>query len=242
MRLLIVLFTISCFLYSPYALSQQINCDRENHTCHYEALLQTVKDIENTKWKDQTYKDVSVLLTSSNQPLKALKTLNLISNPDTKAMAIRACAKVVAEHDSYKKNASQLFEQLITSADSIEHPPSKAIAYTYIAIAQAEYGAFPNALNTASLMHNESLKNKALAEISKIMAQRNQFNETIEALSSIQSEHYRDKTSLSISKIYSENNQYDEAMKIMSMIHNPYQKSQSLLAIIKNLSLSTRQE
>ena len=90
-------------------------------------------------------------------------------------------------------------------------------------------------------MENESLKNKALAEISELTAQRNQFNETVQALSSIQTSHYRDKASLNVSKIFSDNNKYDQAMKIMAMINSPYQKSQSLLTIIGAFTLSKGQ-
>lgn len=241
MRLLFVLFTISCFLYSPYALSQQINCDRENTRCLYDSLLQITEDIDNTNWKDQTYKEFSVLLTASNEPDQAINVIKLINNPDTKAMAIRANAMAITEHAFYQKKYSQLFENLITAANTIEHLPSKSIAYTYIAIAQAIAGDFNSALSTALSMENESLKNKALAEISELTAQRNQFNETVQALSSIQTSHYRDKASLNVSKIFSDNNKYDQAMKIMAMINSPYQKSQSLLTIIGAFTLSKGQ-
>ena len=79
-----------------------------------------------------------------------------------------------------------LFAKLQIEADKIQHPPSHAIALTYIAMSQAFAGDNAGAMKTANAMErNSALRNKAHNEAAKIRADRGEFDAALASIKAI---------------------------------------------------------
>lgn len=214
------------------ALAQDTPCSGKDKPCMLGQLEALTAKIDEPHWKDQTYRELAKLLAHEKQTEKAISLVARIENPDTKAMTIRGIGMEAAKTDMTPEEFAALFTALRTEAEKIEHPPSYAIALTYIAMAQAFAGSNDGAMKTALDMENAALRNKALGETAEIQAERGDLPHAMASIAAIESPAFRNKAYRTISKIFADREKYDEAMNAAMAIDNTYQKSQSVLYIL----------
>ncbi len=231
MHIFSIIITSLLFIFSP-ALAQDVPCMATDKNCMLEQLEMLTGDIEDTRWKDQTYRELAKLLAREKQTEKAISLIVKIEKPDTKAMTIRGIGMEAASTGLAQDEYNMLFKALRTEAEKIEHPPSYAIALTYIAMAQAFAGDDSGAMLTAKDMKNEALRNKAFGESAEIQAEHDRFSAAMTSIAAIESLGYRNKAHRIISKIFADRKKYDEALKAAIAIENTYQKAQAILYIL----------
>lgn len=214
------------------SLGKATPCKSQDTTCLLTNLKVMAGDIENSKWGDQTLREVAKLMTHNGQIDEALSIIQQISNPDTKAMTIRGIGMAAAEEKLSKKEYQDLFSKLRAEAEKIDHEASYAIALTYIAMSQAFAGDNAGATKTSLDMQNDSLRNKAFAETAEIQAEKGQFDEAMKSISHIDDASFRDKAYGIISDILSAQKDYENALKATDAIDNSYIKSRALLKIV----------
>jgi predicted negative regulator of RcsB-dependent stress response len=230
MPLLISFFAI--FLYIQPLKAAEMSCAAIDRSCLLEELEGLTSAIEEDKWRDQTYRELAKLLAQEKQTDQAISVIEKIENPDTKAMTIRGIGMAASNHDYTQNELATLFEALRLEADKIEHPPSYAIALTYIAMAQAFAGDDNGAMKTANDMKNNALRNKAFGEAAEIQAENGRFEEAMKSIKAIEDPAFKNKAYRTISKIFTDNQNYDAALKAAMTIDNTYQKAQSVLYIL----------
>lgn len=230
MRIFTIVITL--FLLSFPAYAQDTPCNAEDKACMLEQLEILTGEISEQKWKDQTYRELAKLLAQEKQGDKAITLIDKIENPDTKAMTIRGIGMGAADAEMLPDEYDELFIKLRAEAEKIEHPPSYAIALTYIAMAQAFAGDDNGAFATAKDMDNDALRNKAFGESAEIQAENGRFDEAMASIAAIESAAFRDKAYRTISKIFANRKKYDEALESAMAIDNSYQKAQSVLYIL----------
>jgi hypothetical protein len=207
-------------------------CAGSDKTCLLQALTETTAAIDNADWRDQTYRELAKLLSRQKRGLEAADLIAKINSPDTKAMTIRGIGMAAAKTDMTKPELDALFARLRQEAEKIDHPPSYAIALTYIAMSQAFAKDDDGAMKTALEMKNSDLRNKALGEAAKIQADRGALGEALKSIAAIDSPAYRNKAHYMITKIFADAGHYDEALSAADKIDTAYQKSQALLYIL----------
>ena len=212
--------------------SQKVDCVSDDIACLLLLLKDTTADIEEVRWKDQTYRELAKLLTKKHESEEAIKLISLIENPDTKAMTIRGIGMAAAESDYDPDTRETIFIMLRDEAEDIEHEPSYAIALTYIAMAQAFAGDDEGAMDTASDMENDALRNKAYGESAEIQAERGDIDAAMASIAAIDSVAFRNKAYRIVSKIFADRDQFDNALASAMAIENSYQRSQSLLYLL----------
>lgn len=230
MRIFTIAFILLLAAYP--AMAQDIPCPPEDKNClmaHLETLTGTISE---QNWKDQTYRELAKLRAQEKQGEQAIALIAKIENPDTKAMTIRGIGMAAAETDLTPEAYTTLFAALRAEAEKIEHPPSYAIALTYIAMSQAFAGDDDGAMKTAQDMTNSALRNKAFAESAEIQAENGRFDEAMKSIAAIDDGAFRDKAYRTISKIFSDREKYEDALKSATTIENSYQKAQSVLYIL----------
>lgn len=242
MRLIIIIAVLIFFAPLSPALAQDeqptasqsksSDCVSDDIACLLLLLKDTTADIDEVRWKDQTYRELAKLLTKKHESEEAIKLIRLIENPDTKAMTIRGIGMAAAEADYDDETRTNIFIMLRDEAEDIDHPPSYAIALTYIAMAQAFAGDNIGAMETASDMENDALRNKAYGESAEIQAERGDIDAAMESIAAIDSDSFRNKAYRTISKIFADRDQYDNALQSAMAIDNSYQRSQSLLYLL----------
>ena len=136
----------------------QTACDAADRACLTDALERTAAQIENKAWRDQTYRELAKTLAEGKKIDEALSLIPRIESSDTQAMTIRGIGMEAADLPLSQDEYDTIFSKLRTAAEKIEHPPSYAIALTYIAMAQAFAGDNDGAWKTASDMDNEALR------------------------------------------------------------------------------------
>lgn len=208
------------------------SCAAGDRPCLLAVLDSEITKIENDSWRDKTFRELAKLLAHEGQLEKAIALIDKITNPDTKAMTIRGIGMAAAKNNLDKETYSTLFTQLRAKADEIDHPPSYAIALTYIAMAQAFAQDDKGAMATALAMDNEALRNKALGETAEIQAERGDLQNAIASLDAIDSASFKDKACGIVSKIFADKGLYNEALQIADKTENPYQRAQALLQIL----------
>lgn len=211
------------------ALSDEAMCTATDTTCVLQTLQTTTAAIENKNWRDKTYRELAKLLTRKSNTDGAIAIIGKIENPDTKALTIRGIGMEASKTGLSKPQIDALFIALRQEAEKIQHPPSYAIALTYIAMAQAFAGDDDGAMKTAKDMENDALRNKAFAESAEIQAERGELGLALESIKQIDSAAFRNKAYVLISKIFSKQGKYNEALKAADQIDNAYQKSQAIL-------------
>ncbi|PJB69130.1 MAG: hypothetical protein CO093_11195 [Alphaproteobacteria bacterium CG_4_9_14_3_um_filter_47_13] len=226
---LLILFLIS---FPAYAQEKEVSCAGEDKGCLLRQLENVTGQITDQNWKDQTYRELAKLLANEMQENNAIALIGKIEHPDTKAMTIRGIGMAAAQQKRSKEEYKSLFTKLRTEAEKIDHPPSYAIALTYIAMAQAFAGDDDGAMKTASDMENEALRNKAYGESAEIQAEHGRFDQAMKSIAAINSGAFRDKAHRTISKILTNRKKYNEALASANAIENAYQKAQSLLYIL----------
>lgn len=214
------------------ARAEEIKCEAEDKACLLKALENTAGGISEANWRDQTYRELAKLLAREKRGIEAAALIALIENPDTKAMTIRGIGMQSAKTDMNREDLSALFTRLRQEAEKIEHPPSYAIALTYIAMSQAFAGDDEGAMKTAMDMKNDSLRNKALAEAAKIQADHGNLPEALKSIAAIDSPAFRNKAHYTIVKILTGAERYGMAVEAAGKIDNAYEKSQALLYIL----------
>jgi len=214
------------------ATAQERTCSARDRACLLLLLEGETAKIEEEKWRDQTYRELAKLLTLAKQSEKAILLLDKIKNPDTKAMTIRGIGMAAADIALTKADYDSLFTTLMEEAKKIDHPPSYAIALTYIAMAQAFAGDDEGAMATAKSMENDALRRKAFGETAKIQAERGDLQTAQASLEAIDSLSHRNKAHRTVSKIFADRSQYEEALEIAMPIKNNYQRSQAILYIL----------
>lgn len=215
-----------------FADETKLPCEPLDKTCLLKHLEATSDSIDNKTWRDQIYRETAKLLAQEKEIDWALSLLKKIENPDTKALTIRGIGMLAAETDLSGAEFDELFKALRAKAEQIEHPPSYAIALTYIATAQAFAGDDAGALKTALDMKNDALRNKALAEAAEIQAERSELGFALESISHIDSPAFKDKAHKLISEIFAKQKKYDQALKASEKIKNPHQKAEAVLVIL----------
>ncbi len=207
-------------------------CAGTDRTCLLKALETAAGNITESQWRDQTYRELAKLLTHDHKPDEAVALIDKIKEPDTKAMTIRGIGMAAAEEKLGKPAYETLFAQLEAEAKKIDHPPSRAIAYTYIAMSQAFAGDDAGAMKTAQGMENSALRNKAHNEAAKIQADRGDFDAALASIAAIDDPSFRDKAHFTISKIFTDAQRYTQALAASDKIVNAYQRSQALLYLL----------
>ena len=210
----------------------EVACAVEDRACMIKALDDMTASIPEDNWRDQTWREAAKLMAMSGMIDDALAVIPKIKTPDTQAMTIRGIGMAAAELKLPKEKLDDLFARLRVEADKIGHPPSHAIALTYIGMSQAFAGDDVGAMATSASMTNVALRNKAYAETAEIQAERNDLPAVLKSIAAIEDDGYKDKELGIITKIFANRAQYANALEVTNLITNPYQKSQSLLYIL----------
>ena len=214
------------------AHAQQPACAIDDRLCILETIVQTAETIDNTAWKDQTLREVAKTYAFEGEFKKALALITQIKTPDTQALTIRGIGFVLAEQTKSIKEKKSMFNELRIEAEKIEHPPSYAIALTYIAMAQALAGDNEGAWQTAADMKNAALKHKAYAETAEIQAEQGDYKSAKTSIEKIENIAFKNKAYGIVSKILANKDLFTEAYKAAKQITNPYKKAQSLQYIL----------
>lgn len=228
-------FTIvlSLFLLAGSAFAQEApSCKADDKACLLSQLETVTGQIAEKNWQDQMYRELAKLLTLDKQADKAVALIARIDNPDTKAMTIRAIGMAAADTGMKPEEYTPLFSALRAEAEKITHPPSYAIALTYIAMGQAFAGDNAGAMQTARDMENDALRNKAFGESAEIQAERGDIVAAMASIAAIDSPAFRNKAHGIISKIFADRKKYDEALKTAMAIDNHYLQAQAILYIL----------
>lgn len=200
--------------------------------CMLSLLEDTAGGINDANWRDQTLRELAKLMAKREQYDSALAIVRRIDNPDTRAMTIRGIGMAAASLKKPPETYDALFKKLRAEAEKITHPPSYAIALTYITMAQAFAGADAGATATAQSMENAALRNKAFAESAEIQAERQDLDAALASIGHINDPAFRDKAHRTIADILSNNKEYDKAMAAAAKIVNNYQRAQAILHIL----------
>lgn len=206
----------------PACMAGDFNCI----AIEIEALA---SDINDERWRDQTYRELAKAMAAEGEALKALPIITKITSPDTKALTIRG---VGMEAAMAEKVPEGLFIKLRTEAEKISHPPSYGIALTYIAMAQAYADDDAGAAKTASEMENEALRYKAYGETAEIQAEKGKFNEAIKSITVIEDIAFRNKAFKNVSHIFAERRKYQNAYDTAKNITNPVMQAEALQFIL----------
>jgi len=233
MHVFLTVLIILTYFTSPALASEEKICAVEDKGCLLQQLEQTASDIENPSWRDKSYRELAKSYTYEGYIDEAVALIEKVENPDTRAMTIRGIGMAAASGNLPKEEYDALFSRLTEQSDLIDHPPSKAIAYTYIAMSQAFAGDDKGATQTARAMENDALKNKAFAETAEIQAERGDFKAAMASIGEIQSLAFKNKAHRIVAEIFIKKGMlkeaYDAALKIQD---NAYARAEVLQDIV----------
>ncbi len=237
MRLSLFLSMILCLilpLASGTARGEAENkaCSGEDKGCLFRLLEDTAVTVKEDSWRDSTYRELAKLLARDNQSDKAVSFISRIRTPDTQALTIRGIGMAAASLKLPAEQYTPLFAKLTEEANKITHPPSQAIALTYVAMGQAFAGDDEGAMKTAGAMDNAELRNKAYYESSKVQAENGRLEPALASIAAIVDPGFRAKALRTVSKIRADKKDYQGALTLAQKIENPYQKSQAILYIL----------
>lgn len=228
-RLFTVTFT--AFLLCNGA-AQAAECAVDDRGCILQAIQSEAVHIENISWRDQTYRELAKTRAFEGDVDGALAVLDKIETPDTKAMTIRGIGMAQADLKLSRAAYDSVFAKLRVKAEGITHPPSYAIALTYIAMAQAFAGDNEGAWKTASEMKNEALRHKAYGETAEIQAEAGDFAAADKSIGYIGSLAFRNKAYAVVSKILAGRGDYADALTAAMKIENSYKKTKALQYVL----------
>ncbi|HOO81589.1 MAG TPA: hypothetical protein PK513_03710 [Alphaproteobacteria bacterium] len=229
--LFVGILTLSLFPYAAGAL-RAAGCLAQDRACILKEIETESAQIENTSWRDQTYRELAKTKAADGDMDGAIALIDKIETPDTQAMTIRGIGMAAADLKLEKAAYDALFTKLRTRAEKIEHPPSYAIALTYIAMAQAFAGDNEGAWKTASEMENDALRHKAYGETAEIQAEVGNAHAAMKSIGFIDSIAFRNKAYAIVSKILADRKDFDGAMAAAMTITNPYKKAKALQYIL----------
>lgn len=214
-------------------------CDVTDKLCVMAEIKKTAETIEDQSWRDKALRELAKSYTYQGEESKAIALIEEIKTPDTKAMTIRGIGMAAAdskwknkEDKRDKERYDKLFEKLAEKADKIEHKPSYAIAYTYIAMAQAFAHDDEGAMATAKAMKNDALRHKAFGETAEIQAERGDYNAAMMSIAEIDSVSFKNKAYGTIARIFIKKGKLGEAYNTAQKIDNPVARAQVLQNII----------
>lgn len=233
MRHLIIFSFLFLIFFGPQAQAQtSAPCAVQDRPCIMNRLAETANQIEEAGWRDQTYRELAKTLAFENRMDDAIALIDKIENPDTKAMTIRGIGMAAADLKLQPEGYDALFAKLRQAAEKIAHPPSYAIALTYIAMAQAFAGEDEAAWATAADMQNQALRNKAYGESGEIQAERGDLVAAGKSIGFIDDPGYRSKAWLTIAKIFADRGYLKEALAAASSASIPYQRAEGLQYVL----------
>lgn len=227
--LLISIFSI-IFLYNFVLHASE--CSANDRACVLKLIETESAKIEKTSWRDQTYRELAKTKAFEGDFEGALNVVDKIQTPDTQALTIRGIGMAAADLELPQDQYNAVFKALRDKAESIEHPPSYAIALTYIAMSQAFAGDNDGAWKTASEMGNDALRHKAYGETAEIQAEFGDFNAAMRSIGFIDSLAFRNKAYAIVSKILAQKSQYDDAVQAAVKIENAYKKATALQYVL----------
>ena len=207
-------------------------CTVDDRSCILKQIEAESAQIENTSWRDQTYRELAKTKAFEGDMDGALAVIDKIETPDTQAMTIRGIGMAAADLKLPQEQYDSLFTRLRAKAESIEHPPSYAIALTYIAMAQAFAGDNEGAWKTASEMKNDALRNKAYGETAEIQAEAEDAAAAMKSIGFIQSLAFRNKSYVIVSKLLADRGKFEGALQAAMKIDNAYKKANALQYVL----------
>lgn len=220
------------YLMAKKTAAQTTPCAATDTACLLPELEAISTRITEVSWRDQTYRELAKLYTSTGKIEQALALIPKVETPDTRAMTIRGIGMAAAKLKLSNKDRDALFTALRTEADKITHPASLGIALTYIAMSQAYAGDHAGAYATAKSMTNDALRHKAFAENAEIQADQGDLTHALESLGAISDISFRNKAHGIVAKIFADKKNYDAAMATARHINNDYHQSQTILYIL----------
>lgn len=231
------LFSVSAMATLPAPLMAQEQpepqkCAVEDRPCLLAALEESAGKVDTLTWRDQTYRELAKTYAADGDYKRAVTFIDKIETPDTKAMTIRGIGMASAGFKHSPDTYKEIFSTLRTEAEKITHPPSYAIALTYIAMAQAFAGDNEGAWATATDMENEALRHKAYGETAEIQAEKGDFKSARISIEKISSLSFRNKAYETITKILADRNFLADAYDAALLIDNPYKKAQAIQYIL----------
>ena len=231
----IVIYVIASILLAPAAFAQESEydpdaalCGIDNRGCVLRMLRGYAKKIEQDSWRDQTFRELAKSYAADGHIDVAISIIEDIGTPDTKAMTIRGIAMELGNLGYTQEKLNEDFAKLRSAAEKIKHPPSYAIALTYIAMGQAFAGDNDGAWTTAASMENDALRYKAYAETAEIQAEAGNFDAAMKSIAYIDDEAFRNKAYNIVSKLLANQNLFEQSYKSALKITNAYKKAQSI--------------
>lgn len=216
----------------PVHAEDKTTCTIKNRACVITQLKASADGIDNKSWRDQTYRELAKTLAFDGDIDGALNIVDQITSPDTKALTLRGIGFAAADNKLKQAEYSVIFTKLRTSAETISHPPSYAIALTYIAMAQAFAGDNEGAWKTAADMDNDALRHKAYGETAEIQAEKGNFAAADKSIKYIESAAFRNKAYAIVSKILADQGLLSEALRAAQNVTNDYKKAQALQYVL----------
>lgn len=200
-------------------------CEVQDRACVLKRLEDAAQEIDKKAWRDQTYREIAKTHAADGNIEQAISLIDKIETPDTKALTIRGIGMAAADNGYTKEKYDEIFGKLREVSEKIEHPPSYAIALTYVAMSQAFAGDNDGAWKTASDMENDALRHKAFGETAEIQAEKGDFKAAMKSIQFIESSAFRNKAYGHISKILANNGKLQEAYEAAESISNSYKKA-----------------
>lgn len=208
-------------------------CTSTDKLCIMEEIKANAAKVDRKSWRDKIYRELAKSYTHEGYEDKAIALIDIIETPDTKALTIRGIGVAAADNKwNDKARYDALFTTLTAKADVMTDEPSQAIAYTYIAMAQAFAGDNSGAFTTAKAMKNDALRNKAFGETAEIQAERKDYVNAMKSIEQIGSLAFRNKAYGIVANIFTKDGEIDKAYKAASKIDNAYSKAQAFQGII----------
>jgi predicted negative regulator of RcsB-dependent stress response len=228
MRIILIVFMMTLPFSSAIAQTAITGCKAADRACVLSLLEEKTAEIDQTSWRDQTYRELAKTLAFEQKYDDAIAMIDSIETPDTQAMTIRGIGMMVAETGASDEVAQSVFKKLRARAEDIAHPPSYAIALTYIAMSQAFAGDNDGAWKTAADMENDALRHKAYGETAEIQAEKGDFNAAMKSIEYIDSEAYRNKAYSITSKIFADAGLFDDSLQAAVKITNAYKQASAI--------------
>ena len=200
-------------------------CSIDDRACVIREMIESAAHIENKSWRDQTFREIAKTMAFDGDIDGAVAMIEKIETPDTKAMSIRGIGMAAADNEYTKDEYDEIFGKLRVAAEKIKHPPSYAIALTYIAMAQAFARDNEGAWATAADMENDALRHKAYGETAEIQAEHGDFEAAKKSIAFIESEAFRNKAYTNISKILADTGKLQESLEAAQAITNAYKRT-----------------
>lgn len=217
---------------SAWADDKTPNCAAMDRPCLMKQIEALAPSIEKTEWKDQTLRELAKTYSYEGQTDKAIALIERIDTPDTKAMTIRGIGMAAASLKWDQSRYRMLFTKLTEESNKISHTPSRGIALTYVAMAQAFAGDDSGARATAATMENVALRNKAYGETAEIQAERGDLKNALLSLAALDSPAYRNKAYDTVSRLFLEKAMVEESYVCANKIDNSYLRAKSIQRIL----------